>query len=290
MGELTPPHSSSGNTLPESLIECKILHSLQDMIVVSFESQDQRLFQGALLLCNETCKIPFNSEDFNKKLKDNNPKDYKLDSFFTVQNRHTYFKANSNLNFKKNLKKRPTVRLRARQVLCHECKNVCSESGNSVRNGVRNNVRNSSRNVRNSQNDKFNRKRKKSNLRQFHEFCVKTFTLVPRIRRLEDDDIRKFKQNKTKPHSVEKNCDLDKNNERAGEKREMNENHLTNVTVKPEIIKIKKPIVEENNLKKVIKDSKIENDFKIENDSKMEKSYTESLSNEELKNIIKSGK
>ena len=35
--------------LTGSLVQCIVVHSLPDMIVVSFETQDQKVFQGALL-------------------------------------------------------------------------------------------------------------------------------------------------------------------------------------------------------------------------------------------------
>lgn len=60
------------------------------MIIVSFETPDKKTFQGALL---QTEKY-FPVEPFAAKIKENNPRDYKLDSYFNknLENRHTYFK------------------------------------------------------------------------------------------------------------------------------------------------------------------------------------------------------
>jgi hypothetical protein len=112
---------------------------------------------------------------FEAKLEENNPGDYKLDSFTTVQQRHTYFqRSKSALNRKRH------IRLRARQVLCHRCKSVCNENG---------------RNVQRSKDHRGLRpfsKKTKNRASMFNDLCVKTFTLVPRLKRLGENEIRKF--------------------------------------------------------------------------------------------------
>ena len=110
-------------------------------------------------------------ESFASQLKENNPRDYKVDSFLaaaTVANRHTYFAKNKSKFAPSTTAKRGHIRLRARQVLCHRCKGICSENGKNV---LR---RGSGKNT-------------KANL------CVKTFTLVPRLKRLGENEIEKFK-------------------------------------------------------------------------------------------------
>ena len=107
-------------------------------------------------------------ETFKAKLTADNPKDYK--DGLTVENRHTYFRRpKSSLTIKKN------IRLRARQVLCHQCKNVCTENGKNAQFQLRKN--------------KFRTKSSK-----YYDLCVKTFTLVPRVKRLKVNEILKFKQ------------------------------------------------------------------------------------------------
>ncbi len=68
-----------------SLVQCKILHCLSNMIVVSLETPDKKLFQGALLqtptfLCMD-------------QIQENNPRDYKLESYFnsSFESRHSHF-------------------------------------------------------------------------------------------------------------------------------------------------------------------------------------------------------
>ena len=113
---------------------------------------------------------------FGAQLEENNPKDYQLDSFFsTIQNRHTYFqRPKSKITAKKR-----HIRLRARQVLCHNCKNVCTENGKNAQKYKTSEV------VRFS-----TRRRKGSNFEadraKFRNLCVKTFTLVPRLKRLKE--------------------------------------------------------------------------------------------------------
>ena len=120
---------------------------------------------------------------FSAQLEENNPKDYQLDSFFsTIQNRHTYFqKPKSKLTAKKR-----HIRLRARQVLCHNCKNVCTENGKNAQK------------YKTSEVVRFSSRRRKGSFEtecaKFRNLCVKTFTLVPRLKRLKDIDILRFKQ------------------------------------------------------------------------------------------------
>ena len=132
-------------------------------------------------------------------MQENNPRDYQLDSFFsTTQNRHTYFQ-----NAPKTkgaliaaAKKRQNLRLRARTVLCQHCKNVCGENGKIIR-GKRTTAA------------------LVINKRKFRELCVKKFTLVPKLKRLHENDIRKFNQKKQKNNGNiniqifdKENCDL----------------------------------------------------------------------------------
>lgn len=159
------PNSCNEIMANGSIVQCKILHSLSNMIVVSLETPDKKLFQGALLqaptfLCMD-------------KMQENNPRDYKLESYFnsSFESRHSHFT--------KKLPPKRHIRLRARQVLCHQCKNVCSENGKNVR--------------------KSHQKRN-----QFNDLCVKTFTLVPKLKRLRDNEIQKF----NKIHAELPNCDI----------------------------------------------------------------------------------
>ena len=136
---------------------------------------------------------------FKSQLQENNPRDYQLDSFFsTTQNRHTYFQ-----NAPKTkgaliaaAKKRQNLRLRARTVLCQHCKNVCGENGKIIR-------------------EKRTTAALVINKRKFREHCVKKFTLVPKLKRLQENDIRKFNQKKQKNNGNiniqifdKENCDL----------------------------------------------------------------------------------
>ena len=111
-------------------------------------------------------------DSFQSKLQANNPKDYKEDQFHTVENRHTYFK-------RPKLPLKRKIRLRARQVLCHSCKNVCNELGQNAQ-------------------GKSDLKRSQSS-KKFDNLCVKTFTLVPKVKRLKVNEIEKFNQIKEKP-------------------------------------------------------------------------------------------
>ena len=86
-----------------------------------------------------TCRSPF--EGFYDRLKEDNPKDYLEENFFsTVSKRHTYFQTENKGNDPNNPGSRGIqqpvrklgVRLRARQVLCNRCKNVCTENGETV--------------------------------------------------------------------------------------------------------------------------------------------------------------
>ena len=190
-----------------SMVECNVVHCLPDMIVVSFETQDQKVFQGALL-CTETGNSSLRvapigvgcstKEAFADKLANNNPRDYKLESFFTLQKRHTYFQKSKPLSLNPTLNRQQNIRLRARRVVCHKCKNVCSESGRNT--GFRELKNASNGHQQNHNQRKRGRPSKISNLKlipsysQFHDLCVKTFTLVPKIKRLGENEIRKFKQ------------------------------------------------------------------------------------------------
>ena len=184
MGDIRPSSSVSGMTWPEvgSMVQCNVLHSLPDMIVVSFETQDQKVFQGALLCTSGNGNStrpgpPMQIQSFSDKLAADNPRDYKMDSFFTVQKRHTYFQPRSKL---------PKRRLRARKVVCHRCRNVCSESGRNAQNNQQNVTRKSMKYGGKSS------KRHQYRSKLFNDLCVKTFTLVPKIKRLGESEIRKF--------------------------------------------------------------------------------------------------
>jgi len=190
----------SSSTIPNetsigSMIQCKVIHSLPDMLVVSFENQDQKVFQGALLFTKHNLPYGVGSIDsFKSKLTANNPKDYKEDNF-TVENRHTYFKR-SKLPLKRK------IRLRARQVLCHSCKNVCNELGHNAQ-------------VRSK------KPRKKDNSTKFDDLCVKTFTLVPKVKRLKVNEIEKFNQTEKPSKSATLKNDAEKFNQKTNESNEM---------------------------------------------------------------------
>ena len=138
---------------------------------------------------------------FKSQLQENNPRDYHLDSFFssTTQNRHTYFQ---NAPKTKDAlitaaKKRQNLRLRARKVLCQHCKNVCGENGKIIR-------------------EKRTTAALVINKQKFRELCVKKFTLVPKLKRLHENDIRKFNQKRLRTNDKniniqifdKENCDL----------------------------------------------------------------------------------
>ena len=139
---------------------------------------------------------------FKSQLQENNPRDYHSDSFFssTTQNRHTYFQnaPKTKEALISAVKKRQNLRLRARKVLCQHCKNVCGENGKIIR-----------------------EKRTKAalviNKQKFRELCVKKFTLVPKLKRLHENDIRKFNQKRLRNNDKnniniqifdKENCDL----------------------------------------------------------------------------------
>ena len=128
-------------------------------------------------------QFPFGKK-FKSDLQENNPRDYQLDSFFTVQNRHTYFQRSKEAPRKRH------VRLRARQVLCNRCKNICTENGKIVKKLV-NKARKGHHN--DDQRAKFN------------DLCVKTSILVPKLKRLEENFIRKFNQKQI--NEIENRCD-----------------------------------------------------------------------------------
>ena len=103
--------------------------------------------------------------------------------------------------------KKRHIRLRARQVLCHNCKNVCTENGKNAQKYKTSEV------VRFS-----TRSRRKASFEaecaKFRDLCVKTSTLVPILKRLKDIDILRFKQKDIKKESLKrqpKNNEITKN-------------------------------------------------------------------------------
>ena len=132
-------------------------------------------------------------DSFKSKLTANNPKDYKEDNF-TVENRHTYFK-------RPKLPLKRKIRLRARQVLCHSCKNVCNELGHNAQ-------------VR-------SKKPRKDSSTKFDDLCVKTFTLVPKVKRLKVNEIEKFNQTEKPAKPATLKNDAEKFNQKTNETNEM---------------------------------------------------------------------
>lgn len=199
MGEIVSPSPALSNLSIGSTIQCKILHVSSEMIVATYETEEKKTYQGALLFTQ--CQFPLGTK-FKSQLQENNPRDYHSDSFFssTTQNRHTYFQnaPKTKEALISAVKKRQNLRLRARKVLCQHCKNVCGENGKIIR-----------------------EKRTKAalviNKQKFRELCVKKFTLVPKLKRLHENDIRKFNQKRLRNNDKnniniqifdKENCDL----------------------------------------------------------------------------------
>lgn len=127
-------------------------------------------------------------EGFQSRLQSDNPRDYELDAFPTAAQRATYFRTNGggdNENGDQAHQKsgrRLGVRLRARQVLCNNCKNICNEKGENVQqNGGRR-----KRNGDSSNNTKLRRPSAKDLA------LIQKCSLVPKIRRLEQREIDKY--------------------------------------------------------------------------------------------------
>merc|ERR1711892_1381582 len=143
-----------------SEILCKVQHALEDLIVVTFTGQNNKVFQGVLLDSTKR-NIPFGvcpPGGFHKRLNEDNPRDYAVnnfaepdasDTFPTVSRRQTYYQdgkvekppllvpsGKGGKSFM-NQEKKLGVRLRARQVLCSKCSSVCNEKGENVRENAR---------------------------------------------------------------------------------------------------------------------------------------------------------
>lgn len=130
------------NITRNSEILCKVQHILEDLIVVTFIAPNNKPFQGVLLDSTKR-NIPFGVNPlggFNKQLLEDNPRDFDSE----VYRRHTYYLEDkvskppllvpSGKNGKSFLSQdRLGVRLRARQVLCSKCSEVCNEAGQNVR-------------------------------------------------------------------------------------------------------------------------------------------------------------
>ena len=81
---------------------------------------------------------PFSaSPDFSSRLAEDNPRDYASRDFSATASRHTYYARSASdptaATASATAAKRLNVRLRARQVLCNNCKSVCNERGERVR-------------------------------------------------------------------------------------------------------------------------------------------------------------
>ncbi|TRY77175.1 hypothetical protein TCAL_10935 [Tigriopus californicus] len=143
-----PPHQVSG----------QVVTALPEVLIVSVECPlkdgSPGFYQGALLRIpaqqppdtGVAALGPLSAEDFALKLAADNPRDYLLDHYPSLAHRHTYFQAARDqpnaaaLESRTGSKsggsgaggKKLGVRLRARQVLCNKCKNVCNERGENV--------------------------------------------------------------------------------------------------------------------------------------------------------------
>ncbi len=128
--------------------------------------------------------VPFGVSGFGTKILEDNPRDYKNEQFLlSVQDRHTYFQ--------KLPKPKPKVRLRPRQVRCLNCKSICSETGENVQRPLHSYLsRNQSSQSRNHNDSR--------SFQELYQLCVKTKTsrLIPRIKRLSQNDLRQH-QNQT---------------------------------------------------------------------------------------------
>jgi len=94
----------------------------------------------------------------------------------TLSRRHTYYQALS-----QNKAKKLNVRLRARQVLCHNCKNVCNEKGENVQNARRN---------RWKVQPQMTPEERRENIRRIN--FAKRCTLAPTLTRLKVSEIQKY--------------------------------------------------------------------------------------------------
>ena len=115
--------------------------------------------------------------------------------------RHTYFaqgRSKSNVDGVPPVKKAPVapkklgVRLRARQVLCHNCKNVCNEKGENVQHRPKKTRRPVAE----------NQARVEEGKRQ-----AQNCSLVPKLRRLEQSEIERFSDRSSGEDSPVKNDD-----------------------------------------------------------------------------------
>lgn len=155
---------------PPVRVSGQVVTALPEVLIVSVECPlkdgSPGFFQGALLRIpaqrnspgmdgvetgGMTALGPLTPEDFAQKLEADNPRDYLLENYPSIAHRHTYFQE---ANQKKGAAlesgavskpggsgglggKKLGVRLRARQVLCNKCKNVCNERGENVQHKAR---------------------------------------------------------------------------------------------------------------------------------------------------------
>jgi hypothetical protein len=140
-------------------------------------------------------RSPF--EGFFDRLKEDNPRDYSEESFSTLNRRHTYFQQKENeSSFRGGQQplKKLGVRLRARQVLCNKCKNVCTENGETVQPKRNTNI--SSRTQQQQQQKEPTSSKQKAKCTKYAPSSSSTdqmkFSLVPKIRRLNPVEIEKF--------------------------------------------------------------------------------------------------
>ena len=139
-------------------------------------------------------RSPF--DGFFDRLKEDNPRDYSEESFSTLNRRHTYFQQKENeSSFRGGQQplKKLGVRLRARQVLCNKCKNVCTENGETVQPKRNTNI--SSRTQQQQQQKEPTSSKQKAKCTKYAPSSSTDqmkFSLVPKIRRLNPVEIEKF--------------------------------------------------------------------------------------------------
>uniref|UniRef100_A0A0K2T9K5 PWWP domain-containing protein n=1 Tax=Lepeophtheirus salmonis TaxID=72036 RepID=A0A0K2T9K5_LEPSM len=166
------------------VISCVVENVLPDILFVSFTSSSGsgKIYQGALIH-QPPLQRPPHIDNFPLQLKNDNPRDFALESFPTLSRRHTYYENGARgLSQSVTLPaKKLGVRLRARQVLCHNCKNVCNEKGENVQQQTKKHP------VK-----RMTRGNSSSQCSSSSKNPTPPFTLVPKIRRLDPREINKY--------------------------------------------------------------------------------------------------
>ena len=139
-------------------------------------------------------------DGYDQHLKENNPRDYQDDSFHTLRRRHTYYQdllAKENESGARATKllmpklsggrKQLNVRLRARQVLCQSCRNVCNEKGEKVQTSSTHKTR-----QQQAQQKRNQRRSQQKQVEMTDALTNRKLTLVPKLKRLPPSEIEKY--------------------------------------------------------------------------------------------------